>query len=95
MLNLLERVLFVARTLMTHSGIFAGSNGLVLPVVLILAGIELIFFIAASVGLRFGFVTKTALSRAYTELTQSRRFLCSSHHPTSGGAGGARGFGRS
>jgi len=68
--------------------------------VLVLAQIELIFFLIASVGLCFGFVLKTVwvthqcFHYCWAVLTQSQGFFCFSHHPTSEEARGARGVGR-
>ena len=68
--------------------------------VLVLAGIELIFFIVASTGLCFGFVLKTVLiiqgcfHYCRAVLTQSQGLFCFSPHPTSEKAGGAQEVGR-
>ena len=67
---------------------------------LVLAGIELIFFIVAGMGLRFGFVLKTVLITqgcfhyCRAVLTQSQGLFCVSPHPTSEEAGGAQEVGR-
>ena len=65
--------------------------------VLVLAGIELIFFIVASMGQCFGFVLKTVLitqrcfSYCWAGLTQSQGLFCFSPQPTSEQAeGGTR-----
>ena len=68
--------------------------------VLVLAGIELIFFIVASMGMCFAFVLRTVLiaqgcfSYCWAVLTQSQGLCCSSPHPASEEAGGAQGVGR-
>jgi len=60
-----------------------------MQIVLVLAGIELIFFIVASMGLCFGFVLKTVLitegcvSSCWAVLTQSQAPFGSSPCPTS------------
>jgi len=67
--------------------------------VLVLAEVELISFIVASVGLWFGFVLNTVLvtqghfSHCRAALTQCRGLFCLSPHPTSEWAGGAQGVG--
>ena len=68
--------------------------------VLVLAGIELVSFRVASMGLCFGFVLETVLitqgcvSSCWAGLTQRQGLCCCSHLPTSEEAGGARGAGR-
>jgi len=68
--------------------------------VLVLAGIELIFFPVASTGLCFRFVLETALiiqgcfCYCWAELAQSQGPSCSSPHPTSEQAGSAQEAGR-
>ena len=57
--------------------------------VLVLAGVELIFLIVASMGLSFGFVLETVLitqgcfSYCWAVLTQSQGLFCSSYRPAS------------
>ena len=68
--------------------------------VLVLAGIELIFFRVAGTGPWFGFVLATVLITQgcfryrSAALTQSQGLCCSSPHPTSEQAGGAQEAGR-
>jgi len=56
---------------------------------LVLAGVELIFFIAASMELCCGFVLETVLiiqgcfSYCWAALKQTQGLFCSSRHPTS------------
>lgn len=58
-------------------------------VLLVLAGVEVIFFIVASMGLYFGFVLKTGVitqgyfCSCWTELTQSPGLFCFLYCPTS------------
>lgn len=66
---------------------------------LILAGIELIFFTAAGMGQCFGFLLKAVLidneemlSYCRATLAQNQGLFCSTHHPTSEEAGGAQGL---
>jgi len=65
--------------------------------VLVLAGVELIFFIVAIMGLCFGFVLETVLviqgcfSYCRAGLTQSQGRFCYSAHPTGERAEGAQG----
>ena len=67
---------------------------------LVLSGVELIFFIVASVRLCSGFVLKSVLiiqryfHYCWGVLTQGQGLLCSSHHCTSKEAGVAHGVGR-
>jgi len=64
--------------------------------VLVLAGIELIVFVAAGMRLCFGFLQKTLLttqgcfSHCWAVLTHSQGLFCSSPCPTSERAGGAQ-----
>ena len=67
--------------------------------VLVLAGVELIFLIVASMGWCFGVVLETLITQrcfpyCWAVLTQSQGLFCSSSHPTSEGAGGAQKGGR-
>jgi len=67
---------------------------------LVLAGIQLFFFIVVSAELCFGFVLKTVLivqgcfSYYWAVLTQSQGLFCPPHGPTSKWAGGAQEVGR-
>ena len=64
-----------------------------LKIYVVLAGIELIFFIVASMGLCFGFVQRTVLITqgcfryCWAVLTQSQGLFCSSPTPSAGGLG--------
>jgi len=75
------------------------SGELLLVIVLVLAGVELIFFVVAGTGLYFGFVLETVwitagcLSDCWAVLTQSQGPSCSSRCPTSEEGGGAEGAG--
>jgi len=65
------------------------ENTSCLHTVLVLGGLQLIFFIAASMRLCFGFLLKTVLivqgcfRYCWAVLTQSQGFFWSSHNPTS------------
>jgi len=81
------------------SGMYESLNT-ILVFVLVLAGIELIFFLVAGIGLCFGLVLETVLvtqrcfGHCWAVLTQSSGPSCPSHRPTGEWAGGARGAGR-
>ena len=80
--------------------ISAKMKGKTKPCVLVLAGIELIFFTVASMGLHFGFALETVLiiqrcfPYCWAVLTQSQGLSCFSHHPASEEAGGAQEVGK-
>ena len=95
-----------------HTGVFLCSRQTVLTItgycpeaswvylhVLVWAGIDLIFFPIASMGLCFGFVLETVLITqgcfryCWAVLTQSQGLFCFSPHPTSEEARGAQGVG--